>query len=568
MAKEKIYKRRPGPATLKEREEALFADFPGRDNSLEYKVKNMKEAKDLITSCLDGIIRVFGDYDADGMTSTRGLATILEPLFPADVDYYIPRRESDGYGISIPVLERVLPELSKKHKNNDALLITVDNGIAASEAVQYAKELGWKVLIIDHHLPATDDDGNIIVPPADIIVDPHYTGDSDFVSYCAAGLILKLAQEFYGDDEEDVLMKKIHSLAALGTVGDCVPLIEEVDGHNAYDNYLIVKRGLETLIQNDGTTVGLFCLLRALGKEYSVNESDIAFTIAPAMNAMSRMEDDGAQLVFDLIGRTSDYGACDALAAKCVDANKDRKAFTEAALPVLKSRIEENGHENDYPIVVTAQENEVHPGIIGLVAGNLSGYYNTMVVALVNSADGENLGGSGRAPEGCDLKAALDAAKEYLGKYGGHKAAAGVSLPAGNLEAFTKVIQAYCGEKPEELFWRYYDYEVDLSGIADEIAVAKKYAPFGMGHPAPVYKVAFKCEPYRGNYYTLMGANKNMLKLTSKHANAVNFTGSALEQFNALGKPMQVTVYGTLNENVYNGQVTNQILISDLYPAE
>lgn len=561
--RQNIYKKRVGPATFKEREEALFADFPNYSDSLGYKVANLDKAKDIIMECLDGIIRVFGDYDVDGMTAVRELAMTIDPLMPVDIKYYIPKRESDGYGITPDLLKRELPELTDEHKNRDALVITVDNGIAAAEAVRYAKESGWKVLIIDHHLPAKEDDGiTIIHPPADVIVDPHYTGESDFISYCAAGLVFKLAQFMYGDSDDDSTMKKIHSLAAIGTVADCVPLIEKVDGHNSYDNYIIVKKGLETLRQNDGTTVGLYCLLRAINREYAITETDIAYSLAPTMNAMSRMEDNGAQFVFDLLGRTSDYTLCDNMAQRCVDANKDRKNFTASAIPILKERIEADGHESDYPIIVVANEGEVHPGIIGLIAGNLSTAYNSMVIVLGYDADGKTLRGSGRAPEGCDLKSALDAVKEHLGKYGGHTAAAGVSLPADNLKRFTEAIQKYCGDKPEALFDRYYDYDISENQIASEIAIAKQYAPFGMGHTPPIYKIAFECE--KRQPFTVMGAAKNMLRLNGRFANAVDFTGNILPKYEGLGHPVKINVCGTLNENIYNGKTSNQIMINDL----
>lgn len=571
----KIYKKRAGAATFEEREKALFADFAGNCDSLKYKVKNMDKAKQIITEHLDGIIRVYGDYDTDGMTSLAEFKTMLEPLMPADADYYAPRRRSDGYGANKAVLETWLPDLAlDDNKGKPALFITVDNGIAAFDAVAYAKERGYKVLIIDHHLPATDDNGNIKVPNADLIVDPHYTGESDFVDYCAAGLVLKLAQEFYGDDEDDSLMKKIHSFAAIGTVGDSVSFIEKVNGHMAYDNYLIVKTGLKTLIQNDGTTTGLYCLLRAINKEYSISETDIGFQLSPVMNAMSRMEDDGAQIVFDLITRTSDFGACDILAQKCISANADRKDFTDAAIPILCAKIDD-GHVDDFPIVVTAAEGEVHPGIVGLLANKIAEKYNSMVIVLLEHKEDGTYSGSGRAPEGSDLKTALDASKQWLGKYGGHKAAAGVSLPMEKLDDFTKCIQSYCGNKPEELYSRYYDYEISEDEVAEQIAIAKKYAPFGMGHTLPVYKVKMKCA---GRFpYNLMGPKSNMLKLNGRKIKGVNFTGTALEQLKECGlyvpmgaqpMPFEVTVYGTLNENVYMGQVTNQIMINDLEHIE
>ena len=210
--------------------------------SADYYVEGLSQAVSLIKDELyDRPIVIAGDYDADGVTST---AILMRVFADRNCSYVIPRRFSDGYGITEEMVE-AMPD--------NGILITVDNGITAFEPVKRAKEKGMAVVIMDHHLP--DCDGNTVtLPDADVIIDPYAINGSDYTDYCAAGLAYKFALE-YGYESDEIL-----SLAMIGTIADVVPLREE--------NYVIVKRGLRVLAENSGSLAIIMLPLSCGGKRY------------------------------------------------------------------------------------------------------------------------------------------------------------------------------------------------------------------------------------------------------------------------------------------------------------
>lgn len=552
--------------TLEEREKKLFSEFSGtKVNSCDYVIRGMEDAVRLIYKHLNKKIRVVTDYDVDGVTSASSLKIGLDGLFAKDVEFYIPKRETDGYGLSVKIVENFLPKLKE---GEEALLITADNGIAAHEAVSKAKDLGWTVLILDHHLPVKDDNENIILPNADVIIDPHaIEGQADFLDYCGAGLVYKLFQSIPEISCDDKTMAKINSFAMLGTIGDSVKFIEERDGHYYYDNYIIVRNGLNSIIQNEGRTVGLYCLLRMLQMEYNVTSSNVAYVIAPTINAIGRLEDNGATKAFRLLSADKDFTLCDKMAEELKNANQDRKDSTQKIIPILKERIQAEGKENDYPIVVCGLPGEIKTGLLGLIAGNLAECYNSMIIVL-SPTDNGVLKGSARAPKNApkstNIKAVLDECSEYLLEYGGHASAAGLALHESNLCKFADKVLKITGEKPDELYNRYYDFEIALSDISRELEIIKKYEPFGAGHTAPVYKVNYTCELNKGQRYNILGAGKKTLKFTNKYADAINFTGEGIAKYLEMETPEKVVLYGALGTNVWQGKSHPQIQFNDI----
>ncbi|MCI5500648.1 MAG: DHH family phosphoesterase, partial [Lachnospiraceae bacterium] len=295
----KNWKRKDSGKSFEETENEIFKDFVGaRTESSAYIVKENDDAYKLLLRFLKKPIRIVGDYDVDGQTATAEMILGLRALGATDIDFYAPKRFTDGYGLSTTIVDRFLT-------GEPGLLVTVDNGIAACDAIKKAKQLGWSVLVIDHHLPVIER-GKIILPEADVIIDPHAkAGTANFEDYCAAGLVFKLFQHILTayNAINTFTFDKIQSLAAIGTVADSVKLIEKIGGNYVYDNWLIVKRGLETLLQNQGRTNGLYCLLRILNLEYKINETNIGYTLAPVMNSVSRLNDDGAKEVIKLLLR-------------------------------------------------------------------------------------------------------------------------------------------------------------------------------------------------------------------------------------------------------------------------
>lgn len=549
-------------ASLLEREQELFSDFKNaRANSSSYKIKNT----DTVISCIkDAInhnypIRIVGDYDVDGVCSTSELKFLLIALGAkeSNLDYYLPKRFTDGYGISMKIVDNFLFPVEK----DKGLLITVDNGIVAKDAIKKAKSLGWKVIIIDHHQPEVVDD-KVSLPAADLIIDPHaIKGSSNFEDYCAGGLVYKIAQTANLSTETLNLIK---SFAMMATVCDVVKLIEEIGGHYVYDNYIIVKEGLQSILQNNGRTTGLYCLLRALGLDYSVSESEIGFIVGPVINAAARLNDTGAQYVFEFLTKNdNNFSEADEIANILIENNKTRKKMTSDIMPILTERITSNNQQNDYPLLVLGKPDEIGEGLIGLIAGKISEEYSTICAVLTPVGDGL-LKGSFRGPEGSRIKNLLDSCKDYLVAYGGHDAAGGFSLKEENFEKFKQCITAAAGKKPETVTNAYYDYTISTDEVADNLNLLDKYAPFGAGHTIPIYKIEnFTAQLRRGVYYSVLGKG-SVFKIHSKKADLINFTGEGEAMYKAIGKPINMDVIGTLRYNVWNGNKYFQIAFKEL----
>lgn len=549
-------------ASLLEREQEFFSDFKNaRANSSSYKIKNA----DTVISCIkDAInhnypIRIVGDYDVDGVCSTSELKFLLIALGAkeSNLDYYLPKRFTDGYGISMKIVDNFLFPVEK----DKGLLITVDNGIVAKDAIKKAKSLGWKVIIIDHHQPEVVD-GKVSLPAADLIIDPHaIKGSSNFEDYCAGGLVYKIAQTANLSTETLNLIK---SFAMMATVCDVVKLIEEIGGHYVYDNYIIVKEGLQSILQNSGRTTGLYCLLRALGLDYSVSESEIGFIVGPVINAAARLNDTGAQYVFEFLTKNdNNFSEADEIANILIENNKTRKKMTSDIMPILTERIASNNQQNDYPLLVLGKPDEIGEGLIGLIAGKISEEYSTICAVLTPVGDGL-LKGSLRGPEGSRIKNLLDSCKDYLVAYGGHDAAGGFFLKEENFEKFKQCITVAAGKKPETVTNAYYDYTISTDEVADNLNLLDKYAPFGAGHTIPIYKIEnFTAQLRRGVYYSILGKG-SVFKIHSKKADLINFTGEGEAMYKAIGKPINMDVIGTLRYNVWNGNKYSQIAFKEL----
>lgn len=565
MDKNLTWKKKEGLKNLKEREELLFKDFNGsRKESRAYKIKGLNDALNLIIKFKNKKIRAVGDYDVDGMTSVASLVLLARKLELKDFNWTVPNRFTEGYGLSTAIIERFLPKLEP---NEEGLLITIDNGIAAIDAMSYAKELGWSILIIDHHLPYINEKGVKILPVADVVIDPHaLPGTANFDDYCGAGLIYKLAQLAILDDDDPTMMK-ITSLACFGTICDSVDFIREIGGSFAYDNYLLVKRGLFTLGQNAGKTTGLHCLLRANGHEYKITTGNIGFMEGPQLNSVSRLNDAGAiESIKLLILDNNDFNTGDVLAQQIIECNNLRKKMCEEIMPVLEKRIEDEHMENDYPLVICGKPGEIHLGIIGIIAGHLEEKYKTAVI-VCTPIEGEEhlLKGSARAPKGCNIKLILDGASKELIGYGGHEAAAGLSLNKENFVEFKRITQAIAGIKPEDFSCLYYDYDIKTEDIPETFTLLKEHEPYGKGHEAPVFRIAdFSCEKKFGEYYSILGKDAKTLKLNNKSGNAINFSGKEVEKYKELGFPNHVKIYGTITANEWNGKITPQIQFSDI----
>ena len=509
-----------------------------------YKIDRLDEAVELALSFKDKKVTIVGDYDGDGITSTTILKLALTGAGFKDVSFRIPKRFSEGFGIN----DKIIDEIS------DGLIITCDNGVAQVDAIKRAKENGLTVIIIDHHLPVEDENGEAILPPADVIIDPQAIENSaDFKEYCGAGLSWKFARKLLG---KTALASKLIALSAIGTVTDVVSLREE--------NYVIVRNGLKTL-QNERDLTGLSALVSALGLSRCITAKDIGFKIGPTLNASSRMNDDGAKDAVELLSFTGPYETAIAMAERLVAVNEQRKEAKKLGVITAKARIDEECLYGDIPLVVYVPSTP--EGIIGIIAGNLAEENHVPCIVVTDTEDGI-LKGSGRSYGNYHMKKELDKCSDLLVRYGGHSGAAGLSLKKENLDELRDRLNQnaadYEYEPPTDL---YYDLEIQAKEIPHYIDELKKFEPFGYGNPEIVFKInGFSVTPRYGTFKKLMGADMSIVKLYSSNATAIGF--DMAERMNTIDKPQNLDMIGTLSDNYFNGSVEHQIEFADFVNNE
>ncbi len=407
-------------------------------------------------------IIVHGDYDADGVCSAAILVRTLRSL-DADVGWFLPDRRADGYGLSGATVERLAGE-------GVGLLITTDCGITAVEEVARARELGLDVVITDHHQPRSDG----LLPDAPI-VHPGVCG-YPCVDLCAAGVAYKLAGALLdGVGEDPAAADADLDLVALATVADCVPLLGE--------NRRLVREGLAALAST--RREGLRALLRITKSEPgSIDEQTIGFRLAPRINAAGRMQraDAGVELLL-----TDDPERADALAGELDALNADRRHVETRILFEAEAQVAQQGERAAY---VLAGEGW-HPGVVGIVASRIVERTNRPVVML--ALDGGQGTGSGRSIPGFDLLAGLDACAGHLLRHGGHRAAAGCTIAAGEVDAFRTAFTAHAARvlRPEDLVRRErVDAVVGGDALGLDLAEdLRALGPFGQSHPVPALLV-------------------------------------------------------------------------------
>ncbi len=440
--------------------EILYDDVPLSDPFL---MKDMDKAVERIRRAIDNFerIAVYGDYDADGVTSTAMLYTYLEAR-GADVLYYIPQREGEGYGMNAGAVEHLNTQGVK-------LIITVDNGISSVAEVELASKLGMDVVVTDHHRPQEQ------LPAAAAVVDAYQAEDqSPFSDFSGAGVALKLLIALEEGDEEAVL-EEYADLAALGTVGDVVPILGE--------NRTIVKAGLALLAR--GGRPGIEALLQncsVSGQDLTANS--LSFTLIPRINATGRM---GApERAVRLL--TCDYEEEAAQMAQeiCEDNEERRRVEAEVAREAIE-RVEQDPTMAFEPVIVVSGQGW-HHGVIGIVASRVTGRFGKP--CFVISIDGGQAKGSGRSVEGFSLFQAVCACEELLEKFGGHPMAAGINLKAENVPLFREKINAYAKkefpEMPPQVVTL--DCKLNPASLSTQMpAQLQRLEPFGSGNPTPLF---------------------------------------------------------------------------------
>ncbi len=441
-------------------EELLSGDLPLSDPFL---MKDMDKAAGRIRLAIDRFerIAVYGDYDADGVTSTAMLYTYLEAR-GADVLYYIPQREGEGYGMN-PGAVRQLSEQGVK------LIVTVDNGISSFEEIRLAKECGIDVVVTDHHRPQET------LPEAFAVVDAYRSDDqSPFRDFSGAGVVLKLLIALE-DGEEAAVLEEFADLAALGTVGDVVPLFGE--------NRSIVKAGLRLL--GRGTRPGLNALFAKCSMSpQAATAAALSFTVIPRLNATGRMG--SPQRAVRLLICEEEEEA-EALAQEICEDNENRKA-AEAEIADQAIKTIESDPTLAFERVIVVSGRGWHHGVIGIVASRITERFGKPCVVI--SEDGEWAKGSGRSVEGFSLFEAVSACKELLERFGGHPMAAGVTLKAENISAFREKINEYAKERFPEMpapVLRL-DCKLNPASLSPQMpAQLRGLEPFGSGNPQPLF---------------------------------------------------------------------------------
>ncbi len=445
--------------------------------------KDMKAAVALIIDHIKkrNKIMIFGDYDADGVTS----ATLLYDVFSilkASVDFYIPDRVSEGYGLNKKALDQIKAD-------GFSLVITVDNGIRNKEEVDYAQSLGLDIIITDHHAypeKKTDWPSCLIINPAD------KASGYPFRYLAGVGVAFKLASALIlesklGAEDKEILIERTLDLTAIGTVSDMVPLIGE--------NRLIVQRGLKVLDKTK--RLGLLELLRVSGGEGKIDSFRLGFHLGPRLNAASRMKHANSALNL-LISK--DPSEARLLAEDLNDKNMERQEMTDNVLAAAESQLD----VNNIPKIIIVKDlsnNSWNEGVIGLVAGRLSEKYYRPVLIIVKTgetavaSDGQKYSlykGSARSIEGFSLVEALEDSKDFLYKYGGHPMAGGFSILAEeNVFAFIDNINSLAEKKISLDLLKpkiKVDAELNFSSINNKLLeLIERLAPFGQINTSPCF---------------------------------------------------------------------------------
>lgn len=537
--------RNRGVETEAQFEEYLKGDIAALHSP--HLMKDMDRAAQLVKQAVEeGLpIRIIGDYDIDGINSIYILYSGLKRL-NANVDYVVPHRVTDGYGIN----ERLIKEAKDAGRE---FLITCDNGIAAYAPVEYARSLGMRVIITDHHdIPFEEADGGkrYLIPPADAVVDPKQEDCAyPWKKICGAVVAYKLIQalfELYERPKEEIL--DYLEYAAIATVGDVVDLQGE--------NRIIVKCGLEKLRKGENPGLNALINVNKLDREH-ISAYHVGFVLGPCLNASGRLES-AMQAVGLLL--TQDRNKAETAAGDLLALNEERKELTRRGVSEALRLIENTGLKQDMVLVLYLPE--CHESIVGIIAGRIREKYNKPVIVF---APGENcLKGSGRSIEGYNMFEKLSECKELLTRFGGHPMAAGMSIPPENLEPLRRKLNENCGLTEKELILRVWiDVPMPFEYITEElIGQLSLLEPFGKGNEKPVFAergLTVKRLYHMGkeNQYTRMVLCKD----SGFTMEAVMFCIDDLaEEAYLKGKKINVLYYPSVNE--YQGRRTVQVVIN------
>lgn len=500
-----------------------------------YLMHDMEKAVQRIQNAIENgeLIYIFGDYDADGITSTTILYETLEML-GAQVSYYLPNRFKDGYGPNIRVFQEAIDE-------GNTLIITVDCGIAAHEPITFAMENGCDVILTDHHEIPDE------IPKAYAVVHPRHP-DADYPcrDLSGAGVAFKLAQALLGEFPEEMV-----ELAAIGTIADLVSLTDE--------NRTIVKLGISQMKQTQ--RMGLISLFEKLAvKTEQLDEKTIGFQIAPRLNALGRLGDatPGVQLL-----TTFDEEEASQIVTFMQNENEKRQSLVNQIVEEAKPFIET---QNDQPLLLLAHKGW-HEGVLGIVASRIVEQTGKPTLVLSISEDGLTAKGSGRSLGEFNLYDALTSVKDQLVKFGGHHMAAGLTIETVLLPSIMKGLESFA-QKHLDLLTAKPVLNIDEWIAMEDVDVnwiesLSSLKPYGTDNDEPV--VAIKGIDVQS--VQLLGSDKNHLKVVLKDKTNHSLQALAFGRGNwsdSLQPETPVQVVGTLEINEWQNNRLPQLMIKDI----
>ncbi|SET69120.1 single-stranded-DNA-specific exonuclease RecJ [Paenibacillus sp. NFR01] len=517
----------------------LFMDGGEGESYDPYLLKGMAAAVPRIRKALEEEehILVYGDYDADGVSSTTLMIYLLRHL-GASFDTYIPHRSNEGYGLHNHALDFA-------KQQGVTLVITVDTGISAVSQIAYATELGIDVIVTDHHEPPEQ------LPEAYALINPkQHDCPYPFKGLAGVGVAYKLAEALLGGD----VPPEWAEIAAIGTVADLMPLLGE--------NRSLVRKGLVSMRQSPFP--GVRALLGVSGVTAgAVNATNIAFGMAPRINASGRLDHAGRAVA---LLTTSDPVEAEKLADELDLLNKERQQIVERIVEEATAMLERQTAGGTLPDIIVLADQGWNVGVVGIVAARLLEKYYRPVIILDIHPDTGMCKGSARSIPGLDIYEALTSCAELMDHYGGHPAAAGMSLHKDQLEAFAAALNRYAAGvlKPEDFVaWTAADFEAELSQLTlNAAAEIERLAPFGMANPLPRFIV-------RGaevKETRKLGQEGKHLKLVLQQGKssleAIAFGKGSLAELLPPGTKLDALCELTINE--WNGSRKPQLMLQDV----
>lgn len=513
---------------LEKNQEGLHDPFLMRDmDKAVERIKAAKEAGEKIT--------IYGDYDVDGITAIAILFKHLSGM-GFSVDYYVPDRMQEGYGVNRDALDKI-------KESGSSLIITVDTGITAVEECEYASSIGLDVIVTDHH------ECKEKIPQVYAAIDPKRKDCGyPFKSLAGVGVVFKLISALEGGASNAELIEKYADLMCLGTVADISPLVDE--------NRVIVTEGLKRFKHTKN--VGLKALIDVSVGDKTITTSTIGYIIAPRINASGRLGCASRSVELFL---TDDEDKARSLAKSLCDENSLRQQTEQKMFREALEYLEEHPEVKNDKIIVIAHENW-HHGIVGIVSSKITEkFYKPSILFAV---DGDEAKGSGRSVSGFNLFGALENCSDMLEKFGGHELAAGLTIKADNIEDFRHRINDYSKDKMSDTMIPtiMLDAAIKVPYInMDTVHDINRLQPFGVDNPTP----AFAVRNIKIHKISVMSEGKHLRMTLLKEGKYLDAVGFGMgEYYHYLEEGDYVDVAFALDINDYKGFQNVQLILKDI----